>query len=173
MKASFKKRFFALVALQLLLLLALIAYKQLTLVTGQRVLLKTVPVDPRDMFRGDYVILSYDISNLERWKWQESTYQRGETVFVKLARHGRFWDAVSASKSPPAPGELFLKGRARRVSNYRLTVEYGIESYFVPEGKGRELERHAGRGLVVEAKVDRHGRALIRGVHVERQTARR
>ena len=33
--------------------------------SGRDVLLKTVPVDPRDLLRGDYVILSYDISRLQ------------------------------------------------------------------------------------------------------------
>jgi uncharacterized membrane-anchored protein len=173
MRPSFKARFFALVGLQLLLLVGLIAYKQVTLLTGERVLLKTIPVDPLDMFRGDYVVLSYEISNLERWKWQETSYRRGETVFVKLTRQGRFWDAESVSKSLPPSGELFMKGRVRRMTNNSLTVEYGIESYFVPEGKGRELEQHAGRGLTVEARVDRHGRALIRNVRLDQQTARR
>ena len=32
---------------------------------GQEVLLKSLPVDPRDLLRGEYVILNYDISTIE------------------------------------------------------------------------------------------------------------
>jgi uncharacterized membrane-anchored protein len=173
MFASFKARFYALVLLQLLLLGGLIGYKQWTVFAGERILLETIPVDPRDMFRGDYVILSYKVSTPERWQWQESRYQKGETVFVTLRREGRFWVTDGVSKSPPEEGKLFLRGRVRQGTDKDLRVEYGIESYFVPEGKGRELERQAGRGLIVEAVVDHRGRALIRGVQIERPPARR
>jgi uncharacterized membrane-anchored protein len=173
MNVSFRAKFYALVALQILLLVGLIGYKQFTLLTGERILLKTVPVDPRDMFRGDYVALSYEISRLESWQWQSHTFSKGDPVYVTLRRVGRFWDAASAAKSPPSDGRLFIKGRVSQVMRDGLRAEYGIESYFVPEGKGRDLERAAGKGLVVEAAVDRHGRAVICGVSVEQRTARR
>jgi uncharacterized membrane-anchored protein len=172
MFASFKIRFYALVLFQLLLLVGLIGYKQWTLYAGERILLQTLPVDPRDLFRGDYVILSYKVSSPERWHWQESPYRKGETVYVTLRRQGRFHETELVSKSPPEEGKLFLRGRVRQSTSQNLTVEYGIESYFVPEGKGRELERQAGRGLSVEVAVDQRGRAVIRGVRVERPPAR-
>jgi uncharacterized membrane-anchored protein len=172
MFTAFKARFFALVLFQLLLLGGLIGYKQWTVTAGERILLQTVPVDPRDLFRGDYVILSYKVSSPERWNWQESRYTRGETVYVTLRRRGRFQEVDSVSRSLPEDGKLFLRGRVRRATEKELTVEYGIESYFVPEGKGRELERQAGQGLIVEAAVDGRGRAVIRGVRVERSPGR-
>ena len=42
----------------LVLILGFVAYKEMTLQTGEEVVLKTVPVDPRDLFRGDYVIFA-------------------------------------------------------------------------------------------------------------------
>ncbi len=33
--------------------------------TGERILLQSAPVDPRDIFRGDYVTLSYDGSTID------------------------------------------------------------------------------------------------------------
>ncbi len=173
MTLSFKTRFCAIVALQLLLLGGLIAGKQITLAFGERILLKTVPVDPRDMFRGDYVALNYEISRLEQWKWQGESFKKGDPVYVTLRREGRFWVADSASKAPPADGRLFLRGRATQVSSEYLQVEYGIESYFVPEGKGRELERDGAKGLTVEVALDRHGRAVIRAVWRETRAASR
>jgi uncharacterized membrane-anchored protein len=51
-------------ALQLVILVGMIAVRAIPLVTGQIVLVKVQPVDPRDLFRGDYVILSYDFSRI-------------------------------------------------------------------------------------------------------------
>ena len=169
MNASFKGRFVLVVAWQMLLLVGLIAWKQFTLVTGQSVLLRTVPVDPRDLFRGDYVILGYEISRIPRAQWKEPAYEKGVVVYVSLRKRGRFWEAESVSRNAPAAPDNapFLRGTVTTAAPEELQVRYGIESYFVPEGTGTDLERAAGKGLVVEARVDRFGRAAIRAVRVE------
>ena len=39
-------------------------------------------LDPRDMFRGDYVTLRYDISTIPAWRTDgQSSYKRGETIY--------------------------------------------------------------------------------------------
>ena len=48
------KKFYLIIALQIVFLLSLIGTKVFTLATGEKVLLEVVPVDPRDIFRGDY-----------------------------------------------------------------------------------------------------------------------
>jgi uncharacterized membrane-anchored protein len=169
MNIPFKTRFFLILGLQLALLLALIGSKQVTLLTGKRVLLETIPVDPRDLFRGDYVILNYTISRIDREKWRERSYQPGEQIYVTLRPRGRFWDAEQVSQTAPGDSALFLRGKVTHAAGDTLRVEYGIESYFVPEGTGHELERAAGKGLAVEAAIDRAGRAAIQRVVVEGQ----
>ncbi len=47
------------VALQTLALFAMVGMKQYTLSAGTPVLLETRTVDPRSLFRGDYVRLNY------------------------------------------------------------------------------------------------------------------
>ncbi len=170
---SRKTRFYVLVSFQLLLLIGLIAYKQVTLLTGQPILLKTIPVDPRDLFRGDYVVLDYEISHLEAWHWRDVSFSKGDKVYVTLRREGRFWVAASARSIPPEGDRVFIQGNVSAVADYDITVQYGIESYFVPEGTGLELEREAGEGLIVEAMVDRHGRAVIKRVHIGPHTRTR
>ena len=46
---------------------------------------KTRPVDPRDLFRGDYVILNYEISNvnLEDVPSDIGNPYKGQSVFVR------------------------------------------------------------------------------------------
>jgi uncharacterized membrane-anchored protein len=191
MMGTFRVRFFLLVAFQIVLMAGLIGYKQVTLITGQRVLLETVPVDPRDLFRGDYVILNYPFSTLESWQRREpgdaayppslKDLRKGDGVYVKLKKSGRFWDAESFSKARPEEGELFIRGTLVSApspppAQIAVRASYGIESLFVPEGKGRDLEavqREPGGKLIVEAAVDRHGKAAIRSVILEGKDGRR
>ena len=166
MTISFKAKYYAIVGCQLLVLAGLIAHKQITLVTGTTVLLKTVPVDPRDMFRGDYVVLRYEISRIDGWRLGSQPCRKRDAVYVTLQKQGRLHTVRSVSRTPPDDGTLFIKGHVTDAAPASVSVEYGIESYFVPEGKGHDLERAAGSGLVVEAAVDRYGHAAIRGVKV-------
>ena len=54
--------------------------------TGQEIILKTVPVDPRDMFRGDYMTLNYPISqlNIKSLPTEKTDFKVGYSVFVEL-----------------------------------------------------------------------------------------
>jgi len=181
---SHKARFYLLVLFQIVLLAGLIGAKQITVMTGQPVLLKTMPVDPWDPFRGEYVALQYSFSRLDGWQLMGSRDDRGavgrlsagETVYVTLRPEGRFWGFESVSRTAPTDGSVFLRGTvtryqaATRMRDATADIRYGIESYFVQHGKARDLERrqwNRDKVLVVDAVVDSHGRAVIRGVHAE------
>lgn len=147
------------------------------LASGREIVLEVVPVDPRSLFRGDYVILSYEISNIALPDGLERVH-RGEIVYVTLQKtDAGVWQVVKSSTarpSPTGPDQVVLKGRVRYASSPargttgQARVRYGIESYFVPEGKGRELET-----LVREKKlsalvaVDEEGNAGIKGLIVD------
>jgi len=68
----------------------LIGFKQYTLATGTKVILKTLPVDPRDILRGDYIALRYEISeiNLNKIKtdidFNNQYLNNGAKVYIKL-----------------------------------------------------------------------------------------
>jgi len=144
---------------------------------GREVVLEVVPVDPRSLFRGDYVILNYGISVLKTPRGAE-TPARGTDVYVTLQKSETgAWDVVRSSTTRPdtaAPDQVVLKGRVSFVSAAGADVpawarvRYGIESFFVPEGKGRELEQ-----LVREKKlsaliaVDEAGNGGIKGLVVD------
>ena len=50
------------VAIQFLALLSVAVKREWIHSYGETVFLRTAPVDPRDLFRGDYVQLQYDIA---------------------------------------------------------------------------------------------------------------
>jgi len=160
------------------------------------VTLKTAPIDPRDIFRGHYVILSYEISQLPLGTLAgDDEFADGDTVHVELAPDGETWNAVAAWRDRPEPadGNKIIRGRIVYVAESRpiarslddgtemetqpeapcpgcmtATVLYGIESYFVPEGEGRVLEdeRNAG-SLTVDVALGRGGTAAIKGLRLD------
>lgn len=152
------KLFFAIGIFWLIIIGGFVAMKESTLRSGTKVLLQTEPVDPRDLFRGDYVTLRYDISEVELFGPKD-----GSTVYVLLDTSGKYATVYKAQFEKPASG-IFLKGTGYWFRGEGITarVEYGIESYFVPEGEGRKIENYVGRGLAVRVAIDADGRAVIK-----------
>ena len=136
----------------------------MTVFQGDTVRLRVIPIDPRDLFRGEYVILGYDISRLPR----HSTLgvpSPGDIVYVELNRKqgSTEWEAVKWSRHRPTRG-IFLRGTVQSYSR----VEYGIESYFVEEGQGPEYERAVRSGdLYADIVVDDEGRGIVRKLIIE------
>lgn len=164
----------AAVALVQSLALCWMVYDRVSLIaTGREIVLETVPVDPRSLFRGDYVILNYEISGLKLADiGGDKDFGRDDDIFVTLKKgDGGAWQAISASKaypSRPKEGHVVLRGRARpwRVGDVR--VKYGIEAYFVPEGVGKALEEQVReRKLQVLVAVGADGEAAIKGLLVD------
>lgn len=168
---------FALAAAIQVALVALMVYDRVRVLReGSEVTLQTRPVDPRDFLRGDYVVLTYEITNLPAGALKDTPSQgRGTPVFVKLARKGDGpHEAVSVHTEPVpvADGEALIRGRvtggatcgsAQRAFCERLQINYGIERYFVPQDEGREIERSRNQGKVsVVAAVTPAGRAAIK-----------
>jgi len=178
-------------------LLGQIVIERITLLSsGTEVRLATAPVDPRDIFRGDYVILTYDISRLpvDRLADNPDAFTSGDRVFVTLEEDASgLWQATAIHHRQPEmkAGAVSIKGRIDWMDTAPLTptaipgettedlapveepcagcrnarISYGIESYFVPEGTGRDLEDMRDQGSVtVIAAVSENGTAAIKGL---------
>jgi uncharacterized membrane-anchored protein len=159
--------FVGLVAVQVLVVVGMAAGRESTLRQEETdVKLQTVPVDPRDLFRGDYVVLRYDISTLrtEGLRISASDVSPGATVYVALVEGpGGHWVVSDAATVPLT--DRFLRGTVTRVSQGRLDVEYGLEQYFVPEGEGLAVERASDVDVVVA--IDDAGHGVIRHLVVD------
>ena len=162
------KAFLTLVALQALTLISLAAFHGYERANGVLILLETRPVDPRDLLRGDYVILNYKISTLGTnllsppLPVHEAT---GQVVFVTLEKKDRFHEVVTASlvRRIPQPGQVVLAGHVRQSwSEAEVRVDYGLERYYVAEGTGNPVGT-----LTVEVSVPKSGRGIIREVYLD------
>lgn len=160
-------------------LFSMIAGRAAILRDGREVVLAVRPVDPRDLLRGDYVILTYNISLIptqlfaERPASNEQTNQ--ELVFVRLKEGEEgIWEPVAARfGKPPEPaasdGEIDLRGSASTAWFDQagvLQVAYGIERFYVPEGEGRPIEEDLReRPFRMKIAVSASGEAQIKSFH--------
>jgi uncharacterized membrane-anchored protein len=142
---------------------------------GAELELATVPVDPRSLFRGDYVILSYPVSRAPAALLGDAaSVKRGERLYATLGRDAAgAWTVKALARvrpGKPAAGEMVLEARAASRGGLQgdIQLRYGLESYFVPEGKGRELEKMVGqRKLAVLVAVDAKGQSAIKGLVID------
>ena len=155
-----KKIFLGIGVFWLVLLLGFIGVKEYTLRTGTEVLLKLRPVDPRDLFRGDYVILNYDISNVNVEKVRE--FMENDTIYTRLKLNGGIAEFVSVSKIKPVDG-LFIAGKVVALNDNNVRVIYGIESYFVPEGEGQIIERSI-KDMYAKIAINSSGRSVVKAL---------
>lgn len=105
---------------------------------GQPLLLPTEPIDPRSLFRGNYVRLNYGISRVSA-DLADDKFKAGQKVYLSLNLDGDAPVPVKLSATKPDEG-TFIAGRVRYASSdYRL--EYGIEAFFLPKEKALAAER--------------------------------
>src|ERR671922_191237 len=162
------------VALMQSVMLGAMVWNRIQLLThGREVVLPLIPVDPRSLFRGDYVQLSYDVSRVPG-RLLEGGLPRGATVYVSVVRApDGAWTPIKAAAMHDSAGgadSVVLKGRVESGGSdgRDALVRYGIESYFVPEGKGRDLEALAGdKKLAAVVAVDARGNAAIKGLMID------
>ena len=167
------------VALQVGLLGYMVYERESTLRYGEVVYLRTMPVDPRDPFRGDYVVLNYEINRLPLELVDKSVRDKkgkgGTKVYATLRTDARGVAQVTGVHSDPPSSGLFIRGRLPPRNDWRwntgqhqIAIEYGVEKLFVPQGKGLEIEQQRGTrndwqtAMEVAVTVNRAGTAVIR-----------
>ena len=169
MKAKTRLAFLIIVLFQLLILVGLTGFNEAILAFGKTVVLQTVPVDPRDIFRGDYVVLRYEISTLGYIPGIR-TVEEGFNASVRLEPRDDVWQAVEVARVPPDDWDIFITGKAVDVQGNSVSMEYGIEAYFVPEGEGLAIQR--ARDIKVYVSLDGSGKGVIKSLLVDGKTFR-
>ncbi len=167
MNPAFQKKIILAGAFQIVCLIAMIAWAALPVMIGTEVLLKTRPVDPRDLFRGNYVALQYDISQIPKELMDASEKEisysdRGTPVFVRLVSSGpgQPWIADKVSLKPFDSG-VFLKGKLRYFPSEALDIEYGLEAFYCPLEKAKQLEREFAAGNLLGKVYISNGRSRL------------
>ncbi|MFY0531056.1 GDYXXLXY domain-containing protein [Nannocystis pusilla] len=110
----------------------MVVQKEQVLASGETVLLRLAPVDPRSLMQGDYMELRYAL--VRELHDVEAMAPRGALIVTRdldgVAQFVRIDDG-----RPLAPGELRLRYHKRGSE-----VSLGAETFLFPEGEGRTLE---------------------------------
>ena len=149
---------------QLAVPLAMAGLAAADLAFGCEVRLVARPVDPLDIFRGNYVVLAYDISTVTAG----STVERGDRVCVELHEVGGAWIGDLGAPDRRGGDEVICgRARADAEAGQQVAVEYGIETYYASAERARELERTIARGrLYAVIDLDEDGSARIERLEV-------
>jgi len=158
----------AVVVFQLLVLAAEYGNAVYPLWTGQEVRLKTVPIDPRSLFRGNYARLRYEISEIPGADInKERTPRNGEVIYVGLkAGEDGVCSYSGASLERPEDG-MYIRGRIQTWRPHRsetYQVEYGIEAFFAPKEKALKLEKNLRSQGIAKVMLARNGKAALKDV---------
>jgi uncharacterized membrane-anchored protein len=167
-------KFSIVVGAQAVLILVIILFKVAILSGGTTVQLRVQPVDPRDLLRGDYMVLSYEgVSQLDKSYFNYQNIKVGDVVYVPLRSYGDYWRAQYgiSKKLPTDPGRyVYIKGSVEGVSNYEMDLVYNIEEYFIPEGVGQVTSWNAIQNVVtVDVVVAENGNAVLKQLLVDGQ----
>jgi uncharacterized membrane-anchored protein len=159
-------------ALQSAWLLGTAALQEHALATGKVILLETARIDPRDLLRGDYLILNYKISDVPENLFSPPVMKElpaGTKIFVALApATNQFYVVVRASTNAfvPAADEVLLSGNSAgprwNAATNTIHIEYGLERFYVAEGTGNPTGK-----LTAQVVVPASGRGRVKEVFVD------
>jgi uncharacterized membrane-anchored protein len=196
-RKSIPLRFAATLLVQAGLILAIPAQAVYTHLTGEPIVLQTMPVDPYNPLQGYYLTFRYTIANLQTLEtlpgWEtiaaqlqpqprsgdgSSTLDVPTTSFYvilqspeQVTQPPQPWKPIAVSDRYPdrlEPNQAVIQGIYRQG-----TVRYGLETYYIPEDQQVELNqqlRQVGQAAIqVEAKVGADGHAVPLGFWVDRE----
>jgi uncharacterized membrane-anchored protein len=150
----------------------------ITILYGETVRLQTVPVDPSDLFYGDYVDLDFEAENIPinvvekslRKKLEDNTTgsypQDSLKVYIHLAYSNETdtHKATNVSQKKPRSG-TYIKGILDPyIYEGKVRVSIPIEKYYLEDDTGSKLEDKARKGQLVATIKVYKGYAILRSV---------
>ncbi|AZU60365.1 GDYXXLXY domain-containing protein [Neobacillus mesonae] len=168
-------------AVPVLILLAMCYKPLLTLSSGQEITLQTKPVDPSDLFRGDYVILRYEaeeipkelvdqdvIKQMDRgWNW--GLEELG--VYVVLENKDGIDHPVKVTLQKPKNG-VYLKGKLDYIGTNGegsevAFIQYSLDKYYVEDNTGTKWEEASTKGQILAKAKVKNGYAILTDIEIE------
>ena len=161
-----RRALLVIVIVQLAVPLTLAGLAEADLAFGEEIKLQARPVDPLDVFRGNYVVLTYDISRLQ----VVHEVRAGQRLCADLYRTAPGVYGARYAYDFPQDNGKSICGRAREDARggESVGIEYGIETYFASAERAREIEDSIARSeLYVVVDLDDDGGARIERLEVE------
>ncbi|WP_421254632.1 GDYXXLXY domain-containing protein [Aeromonas sp. 600948] len=127
--------------------------------SGEVVLLRLAPVDPRSMMQGDYMRLNYEIARELTSRDARATQDKGsDTLVIRLDAH-----QVATLVVDGKPDRLASDERLLQVHQSERQWQIGPDAYFFEEGTGEQYET----ARYGEFRLQADGKTLLVGLRDE------
>jgi uncharacterized membrane-anchored protein len=169
MKTKIIASFFALTVMaQLWVPVSMILSSEKSLDSGMAFKFRITPVDPHDAFRGKYLTLNFEASNLRSDVKHNSTMLPGEEVYAILSEDcNGFAEVIELTENRPKSG-YFVKGKIVKFSSETKHFDFPFTKFFLQEDKAEKAEhlyrkqiRTGNMDSYAIIKVNTNGHAVI------------
>jgi uncharacterized membrane-anchored protein len=154
-----------------LILLSMCILPLYTLLNGEQLILQTKPLDPSDLFRGDYVILQYEAEEVPIKLVDEAVVKGlqdkwGELeVYVLMEKKDGVHTPIKVTLEKPAKG-VFLKGTFNYTDKDNngqeiAFIQYNLDNYFLEDNMGTEWEKASSKGEILAKLKVNNGYAVL------------
>jgi uncharacterized membrane-anchored protein len=127
--------------------------------SGEVVLLRLAPVDPRSLMQGDYMRLNYEIARELTNRDAQTTQNKGsDTLVIRLDAH-----QVATLVADGKPDRLASDERLLQVHQSERQWQIGPDAYFFEEGTGEQYEA----ARYGEFRLQADGKTLLVGLRDE------
>lgn len=127
--------------------------------SGEVVLLRLAPVDPRALMQGDYMRLNYEIARELTSRDAQTTQNKGsDTLVIRLDAH-----QVATLVADGKPDRLASDERLLQVHQSERQWQIGPDTYFFEEGTGEQYEA----ARYGEFRLQADGKTLLVGLRDE------
>ncbi|MBL0464661.1 GDYXXLXY domain-containing protein [Aeromonas veronii] len=127
--------------------------------SGEVVLLRLAPVDPRSLMQGDYMRLNYEIARELTSRDARATQNKGsDTLVIRLDAH-----QVATLVADGKPDRLASDERLLQVHQSERQWQIGPDAYFFEEGTGEQYET----ARYGEFRLQADGKTLLVGLRDE------
>ena len=127
--------------------------------SGEVVLLRLAPVDPRSLMQGDYMRLNYEIARELTSRDARTTHNKGSnTLVIRLDAH-----QVATLVVDGKPDRLASDERLLQVHQSERQWQIGPDAYFFEEGTGEQYEA----ARYGEFRLQADGKTLLVGLRDE------
>ncbi|MCF5884530.1 GDYXXLXY domain-containing protein [Aeromonas veronii] len=127
--------------------------------SGEVVLLRLAPVDPRSLMQGDYMRLNYEIARELTSRDAQTTQNKGsDPLVIRLDAH-----QVASLVADGKPDRLASDERLLQVHQSERQWQIGPDAYFFEEGTGEQYEA----ARYGEFRLQADGKTLLVGLRDE------